>query len=123
MRNICERTIMTLDTASRILKTVTREKAFYFFTSIGNYTGMSASSLKEFMEKISEVNVKSLEFHLYRGDFEKWVAEVLQDLDLAGEIKRLQKLSLTGNGLRDQLIFVVSRRLKRLTSQSVSSRF
>ncbi len=114
---------MTLDTASRILKTVPREKAFYFFTSIGNYTGMSASSLKEFMEKISEVNVKSLEFHLYRGDFEKWVAEVLQDSDLAGEIKRLQKLSLTGNGLRDQLSFIVSRRFKRLTSQSVSSRF
>lgn len=73
---------MTSDTASKILKTVPREKTFYFFTSIGNYTGMSASSLKEFMEKINEVNVKSLEFHLYRGDFEKWVTEVLQDADL-----------------------------------------
>ena len=112
---------MTLDTASRILKTVPREKAFYFFTSIGNYTGMSASSLKEFMEKIGDVNVKSLEFHLHRGDLEKWVAEVLQDSDLAGEIKRLQKLNLSGNSLRDQLSFTVSRRFKRLTSQSVSS--
>lgn len=114
---------MTLDNSSKILKTVPREKTFYFFTSIGNYTGISASSLKEFMEKISEVNVKSLEFHLYRGDFEKWIAEVLQDTDLAGEIKRLQKLSLTGNSLRDQLNFTVSRRFKRLTSQSSSSRF
>lgn len=114
---------MTLDTASRILKTVPREKAFYFFTSIGNYTGMSASSLKEFMERINEVNVKSLEFHLYRGDFEKWVAEVLQDADLAGEIRRLQKLNLSGNSLRDQLSFTVTKRFKRLTSQSASSRF
>jgi len=50
MRNINEGTIMTLDTTSKILRTVSREKAFYFFTSIGNYTGISASSLKEFME-------------------------------------------------------------------------
>ena len=114
---------MTLDTGPRILKTVPREKAFYFFTSIGNYTGTSASSLKEFMERMNQVNVKSLEFHLSRGDFEKWIAEVLQDAELAGEIKRLQKLGLTGNGLRDQLSFVVSRRFKRLTGQSSSSRF
>jgi alpha-amylase len=114
---------MTLDTTSKILKTVPREKAFYFFTSIGNYTGVSASSLKEFMERINEINVKSLEFHLNRGDFEKWMAEVLQDTELAGEIRKLQKLSLTGNSLRDQLSFIVSRRFKRLTSQSVSSRF
>jgi|APFre7841882654_1041346.scaffolds.fasta_scaffold00493_8 hypothetical protein len=114
---------MTLDTGSKILRTVPREKAFYFFTSIGNYTGTSASSLKEFMEKTNEVNVKSLEFHLSRGDFEKWMAEVLQDTELAGEIRRLQKLNLTGNSLRDQLNFTVSRRFKRLTSQPGASRF
>jgi hypothetical protein len=114
---------MTLDSNSRVLRTVPREKAFYFFTSIGNYTGTSASSLKEFMEKLNEVNVKSLEFHLYRRDFEKWVTEVLQDSELAGEIRRLQRQNLTGNGLRDQLSFVVSRRFKRLTSQPGSNRF
>jgi len=114
---------MTLDTTSKVLRTVPREKAFYFFTSIGNYTGISASSLKEFMEKINEVNVKSLEFHINRGDFEKWTAEVLQDTDLAAEIRRLQKQSLTGNGLRDQLSVTVSRRFKRLTGQYASSRF
>lgn len=123
IRNINEGRIMTLDTGPRILKTVPREKAFYFFTSIGNYTGTSASSLKEFMERIGQVNVKSLEFHLSRGDFEKWITEVLQDTELAGEIRRLQKLSLTGNSLRDQLSFTVSRRFKRLTSQSSSNRF
>jgi len=126
MKEVCdvsEGTIMTLDTSSKILRTVPREKAFYFFTSIGNYTGASASSLKEFMGKINEVNVKSLEFHLGRGDFEKWIAEVLQDTELASEIKRLQKLNLTGSGLRDQLSFIVSRRFKRLASQPSPNRF
>jgi hypothetical protein len=113
---------MTVETISKILRTVSREKAFYFFTSIGNYTGVSASSLKEFMEKINEVNVKSLEFHLYRGDFEKWISEVLEDGELAGEVRKLQKFNLTGDPLRNQLYLSVSRRLKRLVSQSGSTR-
>jgi hypothetical protein len=101
---------------SKNVKTVPREKAFYFFTSIGNYTGASASSLKECMEVINEVNVKSLEFHLLRGDFEKWVNEVLQDGELAEDIRRLQRLNLTGEPLRNQLFLTVSRRLKRLAT-------
>jgi hypothetical protein len=100
----------------KALKSVPREKAFYFFTSIGNYTGENASSLKEFMEKINEVNVKSLEFHLYRGDFEKWIDEVLEDAQLAEEIRKLKRANLTGESLRNQLYVIVARELKRLTS-------
>ncbi len=96
---------------------IPREKAFYFFTSIGNYTGLSASSLKEFMEKINEVDVKSLEFHFYRGDFEKWIDQVLQEQELAQNIKRLQKLNLVGDRLRTQLYLSVSRRLRAPTGQ------
>ena len=102
---------------SRILRTLPREKAFYFFTSIGNYTGESATSLKEFTDKINEVNVKSLEFHFYRGDFEKWIAEVLEDKNLAEYVQKLQKLSLTGDKLRIQLYTTVSRRYNHLISQ------
>jgi predicted MPP superfamily phosphohydrolase len=103
--------------ASKILRTLPREKAFYFFTSIGNYTGESAASLKEFADKIRDVNVKSLEFHLYRGDFEKWTAEVLQDENLASELRKLQKINLTGDAIRNELYTAVSNRLKQLTSQ------
>lgn len=105
---------MKEETTSRILRIVPREKAFYFFTSIGNYTGESAGSLKEFMEKVNGVNVKSLEFHLYRGDFEKWITEVLQDESLAMELRKIQRVNLTGDALRSQLGAVVSRRLKQL---------
>jgi alpha-amylase len=101
---------------SRSQKIVPREKAFYFFTSIGNYTGVSALSLKEFMEKMNEVNVKSLEFHLNRGDFEKWVNDVLQDVELAVDMRRLQRLNLVGEALRNQLVLTVSRRLRRLAT-------
>ena len=111
-----------LQEASRIFRRLPKEQAFYFFTSVGNYTGESAASLEEFIEKIKEVNAKSLEFHLSRGDFEKWTADVLQDTELAGDIKRLQKLNLTGNSLRDQLNFTISRRFKHLTDHSSTSR-
>ncbi len=107
--------------SSRVLRNVLREEAFYFFTSIGNYTGVSASSLDEFLQKIKDVDVKSLEFHLFREDFEKWIAQTLGDDKLAGEIKILRSQKIVGNTLRDRLYFVVSRRLKELRGASASS--
>lgn len=101
---------------ARVAKEVPREKAFYFFTSIGNYTGKSASSLEEFMEKLREVNAKSLEFHFYREDFEKWFIEVLQDKELAEEFRKLYALKLTGEPLRSQLYKTVETHLKQLAT-------
>ncbi len=108
---------MTDGINSKILRNLPREKAFYFFTSIGNYTGESAASLKEFMEKVNTVNVKSLEFHLSRGDFEKWITEVLEDKKLALDFWRLQRSKLSGDSIRSQLYLAVSRRYKELVAK------
>jgi len=102
---------------SEILKTLPREKAFYFFTSIGNYTGESASSLKEFLEKINAINVKSLEFHLYRGDFEKWIAETLEDGELATEIGNLRSQNYSGTVLKKHLYNVLTKHYEKLISK------
>jgi len=114
---------MNTENMPKSLRMFPREKAFYFFTSIGNYTGISATSLKEFVERINEVNVKSIEFHLYRGDFEKWIADTLEDKELAEDIRKLQKINLSGDGLRNQLSLTVSKRVKRLTSQPYPTQF
>ena len=95
---------------SHILRKLPKNEAFYFFTSIGNYTGTVATSLKEFLDKIREVEVKSLEFHLYRGDFEKWVAEIIGDKELAEQIRKLKDQNLTGENLRNQLHLIISKR-------------
>jgi len=108
---------LTLSSVARILRKLPRENAFYFFTSIGNYTGENAASLEEFVDKVREVNMKSLEFHLFRGDFEKWAAEVLEDGELAEEIKKLKNLKLVGDALKDQLHLIVSKRFERLKSE------
>lgn len=103
----------------RSLRRLPREKEFYFFTSIGNYSGQHASSLEEFVTKIRQVNVKSLEFHFHRGDFERWVAEVLEDEELANAIKSLHNFSPLGDVLRDQLYLVVRKRYEKLRGQNL----
>jgi hypothetical protein len=105
---------LTLSSSARILRTLSRENAFYFFTSVGNYTGQRAMSLEEFATKIREVKIASLEFHLYRGDFEKWTDEVLEDNILTERISAVKLLEPVGNTLRDQLYFTVSKRLEEL---------
>ena len=105
---------MAPSSPARILRTLSRENAFYFFTSVGNYTGHRAMSLEEFATKIREVPTASLEFHFYRGDFEKWTTEVLEDNELTKRIKAVKLLEPAGNNLRDQLDFTVSKRLEEL---------
>lgn len=101
---------------SRSLRKLPREKAFYFFTSIGNYTGESAASLKEFVEKIREVNAKSLEFHFYRGDFGKWIAEVLEDEELAEQVRTFRDSSPIREDLKNGLYRILIERYSRLQS-------
>ncbi len=116
---------MSESKTEKILRTLPRDKAFYFFTSIGNYTGESAASLEEFAKKILQVHVKSLEFHLYRGDFERWIDEALEDNVLAGKIKQLKGLKPIGIDLRDRLYLIVSKHYENLReprpTQSVST--
>jgi hypothetical protein len=107
---------LTPTSSARILRTLSRENAFYFFTSFGNYSGQRAMSLEEFAHKIDEVELSSLKFHLYRGDFEKWITEVLEDKELVKRISDLKHLEPVGNALRDQLVFTVSKRLEELKS-------
>jgi hypothetical protein len=105
--------------ASRILRRLAKERAFYFFTSVGNCTGESAASFEEFLERIKEVDVKSLEFHLCRGDFEKWIAEILEDKQLAEEILDLRDIMPTRDVLRKRLVTIVSKRREKLLSEGV----
>jgi len=100
--------------AFRVLRELTKNEAFYFFTSIGDYTGEYAISLGDFVRKIKEIDTKSIEFHLNRGDFEKWFTQTLEDKELVQEIRNLLKQNLTGESLRQKLHSIVSRRHEQL---------
>jgi hypothetical protein len=109
-----EETLLSEPRPQKTLRTLPRGQAFYFFTSIGNYTGESAVSLEEFAKKILQINLKSIEFHLYRGDFEKWITETLEDMSLAYKIKNLKELKSIGIDLRDRLYLIVSKHCENL---------
>lgn len=89
---------------------------FHFCLDIGDYTGISAASYEEFLRSIKQVKAKSLSFHIERGDFERWVLNILQDEKLAKELKKVKKQKLRGQALRNRLYRVVSERVKELTS-------
>jgi hypothetical protein len=91
---------------------------FYFCVDIGKYTGVCAASYEDFLASIKKVEAKSLNFHLNRGDFEKWVLDILKDEKLAQEIGELRSQELHGQALRNRLYGVVSERHKELISKT-----
>jgi hypothetical protein len=111
-----EKIVLSEPETLRALRNLPADKAFYFFTSIGNYTGENATSLEKFAKKILSANAKSLEFHLYRGDFERWVTEALEDDVLANKIRRLKALRPIGIDLRDRLYLIISKHCEDLTN-------
>jgi len=91
---------------------------FHFCLDVGDYTGISADSYEDFLESIKQVKARSLSFHDQRGDFQKWVLNILQDKKLAKELKKVMKQKLRGQALRNRLYHVVSERLRELASET-----
>jgi predicted transcriptional regulator len=85
-----------------------KESAFHFYTGIGQPTGFSAESLKELYEIIKRVAVGSVEFHLYRGDFENWIKAVFKDEALANELSSLKSADVKGEELRQEVITAIA---------------
>ena len=107
------------DPNTKILRKVGDSEAFYFYRALGIYTGQKANSLEEFLQKVKEIAAESLEFHLYREDFEKWIVLALGEARLAKDLKTLrEQKATTGNDLREHLSLLISKRLKELKSAS-----
>jgi Mn-dependent DtxR family transcriptional regulator len=90
-----------------VLKAFTQvpgDMEFQFYMGIGHPTVFAAKSLKDFYETVKQVAVDSLEFHLYRGDFENWTRAVFKDAAFADEFKNMKKMQLRGEDLRKEII-------------------
>jgi predicted transcriptional regulator len=96
-----------------ILKAITpvpKDTAFHFYTGVGQPTGFSAESLKDFYEIVKRVAAESLDFHLYRGDFENWIKNALKDVTLADELASLKSAVLKGEELRQKMLKAIATR-------------
>lgn len=91
---------------------VQAEKMFYFYTDVGVYADRSASDLASFHDVLGDIDIRSIEFHMTRGDFENWIKS-LGDDTLAKDVAKLKKKGFSGENLRARLRDTVSKRLGR----------
>jgi len=111
---------LSRDRISKILGTLSNDKAFVFYEEIGKPTGDSATSISDFCNKINMVIARSLAFHLKRGDFENWVRESIGDVTLANQLCKLKKskaLFKKDSTLRGKLQATVKERITELQDQ------
>jgi len=82
-----------------------------------NFTGALSWSLKGFVKALRTVDVKALEFHNRRGDFEPWAENSLKDKALARDLGEARASRLKGEPLRKALVEVTEKRFTELSKQ------
>ena len=90
------------------------EKGFQFFTDLAKPTALFTTSIFDFAGQLKKVDLKSLESHMKRDDFSKWLKDVIKDDTLSGEFEKLRSLGLGGEKLRTRLVGLVDKRCKEL---------
>jgi hypothetical protein len=101
----------------KILRTVARDEAFYFYEEVGKPVGYIARSLVDFRDKVNAVRWVSLVFHLKRKDFENWVSEVIGDSELA---KRISSISPDDFSLKNKLFMAIDKRINELKEKPLA---
>jgi alpha-amylase len=101
------------------IATLTANEPFLFCTSMGeeNFTGVMSWSLKGFIKALKTVDVKAVEFHNRRGDFERWAQHSLQDEDLSGQLKEIRASKQKGEMLKKAIINAAEKRFRKLSQQ------
>lgn len=89
---------------------VPEDMEFRFYVGIGQPADFAAKSLKDFYEVIKQVAVDSVEFHLYREDFENWVRSAFKEAAFASELADMKKAQLKGENLRKEIIKAIEAR-------------
>jgi len=99
--------------ASNIMRPLSIEKAFHFYYGLNQHSGVYADSLKDFVDKIQNVDLKSIEFHIPRKDFELWIRS-LGDLELSKKLELLRMRKMSGENLRKEVYETVNSRIEEL---------
>ena len=111
---------LLLDFESRLrMTTLTANEPFLFHTDKGkeNFTGVMTWSLKGFVKALRTIDIKAVEFHNSRGDFEPWVEHSLQDEVLSRQLQKTKMAKLKGEALREAIVSVADKRFKELNKQ------
>jgi len=93
-------------------KTVPLEKGFHFYHGTDMPTEFLATNLCELLDCVEKVNTQSLDFHLERGDFQKWLA-LLGEKRVIRQLDSLSKKELKGEKLRARMTEILKARVKK----------
>jgi hypothetical protein len=107
-----KRAPMSNEMVQRIMRRVPYQEGFRLSRGIGDYTGQVATSLEDFAEMLGTVDLKSIDFHMERRDFEKWVVGIFGDEELAQIINR--RTVFQGENRRNELIIAIKNHLEDL---------
>jgi alpha-amylase len=101
------------------LATLTANEPFLFCTKADedHFTGVMTWSLKGFAKALQTVDIKAIEFHNRRGDFQSWAEHSLQDKVLTRQLKGISASKLNGEALRKALLDAAKRRFEKLSAQ------
>lgn len=102
------------ETAKAIIAYAPHDKAFNFYLEVGKPLHVHAHSLQDFANKLGKIDIKSIEFHLGRGDFEAWF-NCLGDQELAKKTALIKARKTAGEQLRAVLHDMVEQRCIELT--------
>jgi DNA-binding transcriptional ArsR family regulator len=104
---------VTKERATEILAYLPVDKSFHFYADYGKPLDVHAASLQDFCQKITTLNISSIEFHNNRGDFEAWF-NTLGDAELARKTLLIREQKMTGEELRNKLLNTVKNRCEEL---------
>ena len=99
--------------ALKILSDVKFDRGFHFYTSLKHYTGITAISLPEFEEKLKIVDLRAVNFHFRRRDFQKWLEDTIRDVQLAKRINQLND-EFSDENLRKEILETLHKRITEL---------
>ena len=105
------------ESKQELLRTIQFEQGFHFYAKLGDYSGITATSLDEFARKLQVAPAESVLFHFQRNDFQNWIKNVVGDAVLAVRLDRQKRRissKSTNENLRKELLGQVQKRLTEL---------
>jgi hypothetical protein len=100
-------------TANRVLRSVPKNEGLELYKSPGEFTGKTATSLSDLSEKLKAVDVRAVNHHFKRREYEKWIRAAIGDEELARRFGRINR-ELHGEKLRKEMILLLKTRLEEL---------
>jgi alpha-amylase len=101
--------------AKRMLRRLPVGMGFTFSYEFARSSGITVRSLEEFYSTLKRIDASSIRFHMERGDFERWLRNVVGENKLADEMAKISGArNKQGEALRKKVLAATEKRIKQL---------